>query len=569
MTEGKTAYPSIDKPWLKYYSKEHINAKLPKCKVYDYVESENRNHASEVALDYYGKTISYGRFFEATKKAAKGFLHMGIKARDVVTIIAVITPEIVYSIYGLNRIGAISNLLDPRESTEEIRDSLLKTNSTAVVALDLDYEKITEAVKGTSVKSVVFVSPADSLPIGIKGLYKMKTGKIKIAKEYYSWKRFIQEGKVQELIESPYHENECCVIVETGGTTGETKRVMLTDDNLNQSAFQLYNSPFDLKRGDVIAGIIPPFVAYGIGNGMHMPLIYGMRLLLIPLFHPDKFDEFLLKHRPNHVVGVPAFFEGLVNSKKMDNQDISFLKSLVVGADALRPELEDKLNSFLKAHNAQNNVLKGYGLTEVTAAVSACMSDDVNKLRSVGIPFSHTVISIFDPDTGKELKIGEKGEVCTTGPNTMLGYYNDEAGTKQILKKHDDGLVWLHSGDIGYMDEDGFLYINGRIKRIIIRFEGKKVFPNIVENIIEKNDMVKECCVVGTKDPNHIQGMLPMLFVVLTEEALKDKERALAKLREFCDNELPDYSRPVDIRVLDRLPLTPIGKVDYRSLEKI
>ena len=253
----------------------------------------------------------------------------------------------------------------------------------------------------------------------------------------------------------------------------------------------------------------------------------------------------------------------------MDNQDISFLKSLVVGADALRPELEDKLNSFLKAHNAQNNVLKGYGLTEVTAAVSACMSDDVNKLRSVGIPFSHTVISIFDPDTGKELKIGEKGEVCTTGPNTMLGYYNDEAGTKQILKKHDDGLVWLHSGDIGYMDEDGFLYIDGRIKRIIIRFEGKKVFPNIVENIIEKNDMVKECCVVGTKDPNHIQGMLPMLFVVLTDEALKDKENALAKLRESCDNELPDYYRPVDIRVLDRLPLTPIGKVDYRSLEKI
>lgn len=567
-TDVQTGYPSVDKPWLRYYSQEQIDAKLPQYKIFDYIYSENKNHESTAAFNYYGRKITYGQFFEATEQTAKAFLNLGVKEHDVVAIIAVSIPEVIYSFYGLNRIGAISNMIDPRTSAEGIREYLLETKTTVVVVLDVAYPKIKKAIVDTSVKSVIVVSPADSLPPAIKCAYRLTKGKVKVSKEHLLWGQFIAGSEGQKLVDSPYKEKECCVIVHTGGTTGVPKGVMLTNDNLNQSAFQLINSEFNLNRGDIWADIMPPFIAYGIGNGLHMPLIKGMEVVLVPAFDPKKYDDLMIKYNPTHIVGVPSHYENIINSKKMRHREISYLVSPVVGGDSMKPELEKKVNEFIKAHSGQNNVMKGYGMTEVSAAVSACMSDRINKIGSVGIPFAHTIISVFDTETGKELKYGEKGEVCMTGPNTMLGYYENEEETQKILRNHSDGLIWVHSGDIGYMDEDGFLYIEGRIKRIIVRHDGFKVFPSFIEDVVIRNNKVKECCAVGSPDHNHAQGMLPVVFVVLSEEGQMDKERTINELIEICESELPEYAQPRRIRIIEKLPLTPIGKIDYRSLER-
>lgn len=569
MEKKLTGYPSIDKPWLKYYSDSQIMANLPHYKAYDYVFDSNKKHLDTVAFRYFSNKITYGEFFNATESAAKSFLSIGVKEKDIVAIIAVSTPEIIYSFYGLNRIGAVSNMIDPRTSVEGIREYILEADVKTVVVLDVSYAKVLKSLEGTHVENVIVVSPADSLPAVKKTLYRLSKGKVKLEPSHLNWNVFIVNGIDQAIVEPPYRENECAVIVHTGGTSGTPKGVMLSNDNLNQSAFQLMNSAFTMARGDKWADIMPPFIAYGIGNGLHMPLIKGMEVILIPAFDPDKYDELMIKYNPTHIVGVPSHYESIITSKKMRKKDISYLVSPVVGGDSMKIELEKKVNSFIKEHHGKNNVMKGYGMTEVSAAVSACMSDKINKLGSVGIPFAHTVISIFDSETGNELKYGEKGEVCMTGPNTMLGYYKNEKETKAILRKHPDGRVWVHSGDIGYMDEDGFLFIVGRIKRIIVRHDGFKVFPSLIEEVILRNESVKECCAVGTADEEHAQGMLSVVFVVLNDAGLKNEERTKEALKKLCEADLPEYAQPMEIKIIDKLPLTPIGKVDYRALEKL
>ncbi len=570
MAERKdiTGYPSIDKPWLKYFTQEQIEADLPKYKAFDYIRNSNDGYLNTVAFEYFSHKITYGEFFTATENAAKAFLSIGVKEHDIVAIIAVSTPEIIISFYGLNRIGAIANMIDPRTSSEGIREYLLESDVRTVVVLDVAYSKILKAIEKTSVENVIVVSPADSLSAVKRTLYYLSKGKVKLNPSHFNWHSFIENGTEQPMIETPYHENECAVIVHTGGTSGTPKGVMLSNDNLNQSAFQLMNSAFNLSRGDKWADIMPPFIAYGIGNGLHMPLIMGMEVILIPAFDPNKYDELMIKYNPAHIVGVPSHYESIITSNKMKNKDISYLISPVVGGDSMKIELEKRVNAFFKSHNC-NNVMKGYGMTEVSAAVSACMSDKINKLGSVGIPFAHTIISVFDPETGEELKYGEKGEVCMTGPNTMLGYYKNEKETNAILRKHPDGKLWVHSGDIGYMDEDGFLFIVGRIKRIIVRHDGFKVFPSLIEDVILRNKQTKECCAVGTADEEHAQGMLPIVFAVLNEEGLKDTNKTKEDIKKLCEEELPEYAQPKEIRIIEKLPLTPIGKVDYRTLEKL
>lgn len=354
--------------------------------------------------------------------------------------------------------------------------------------------------------------------------------------------------------------------MHTGGTTGVPKGVMLSDDNLNKSAFQAIKSGFDFQREHTWLNIMPPFIAYGVGNGLHLPLIVGMEVILIPSFNPDEFADLLNKYHPNHMVGVPSHYGNIICNKKMQNQDLSYIIAPTVGGDAMDISLEKETNEFLAKHNCSYPACKGYGMSEVAAGVSICSSHDVNKIGSVGIPLTHTTMAIFDTTTGKELPYNEEGEICMTGPNTMVGYYNNETETNNIVKRHDDGLMWVHSGDIGYIDEDGFVFIKDRIKRVIIRHDGFKVFPSLIEKTVDRNKNVISNCAVGIADTSHSQGKLPIVFAVLKDGCNADVVKK--ELFELCQKELPEYVQPVDFVFIDKMPLTPIGKVDYRALEK-
>lgn len=343
------------------------------------------------------------------------------------------------------------------------------------------------------------------------------------------------------------------------------KGVMLSNENVNALVVQSILTGIDMKREHTWMDIMPPFIAYGIGMGLHLPLVIGMETILIPSFDAKKFDELLLKHKPIHMVGVPSYWGVIINSKKLAKKDLSYIIAPTVGGDTMDATLEKDANEFLRQHGCKYPITKGYGMTEVCAGVSGTVEKN-NELGSVGIPFVQTIISVFDPETGEELKYYEQGEICISGPNVMLEYYNNKDATNSIKRIHRDGSIWIHSGDIGYMTENGSLYIVDRVKKMIVRYDGFKVFPSLIEKVVSSHDLVASCCAVGMIDKEHAQGKLPIAFVVLNDGCETSLVRG--ELMELCKKELPEYAQPVDFLFVDEMPLTPIGKIDYRQLEK-
>ncbi len=569
MKKSENCYPSKDRPWLRFYKEKNLKAELPKCTIYDFVWNNNKDHQENIALNYFDKEFTYQQLFEGIEKAASAFTALGVKKGDIIIMATVTLPETIYSLYALNQLGAIPNMVDPRTSVDGIKEYIEEVNAKFLLCIDAAYPKIEQAVKGTTVEKVIISSPSDSLPRMKKTLYKIfKQEKHEYASNCLLWKDFIKQGEGTKAAKVSYTPNSCCVIVHTGGTTGMPKGVMLTNDNMNASVVQGDNSGFYLRREHKWLGVMPPFIAYGIGNGLHLPLAIGMTLILIPAFNPNEYDKLLLKYKPNHIAGVPSHYNSIMKSKKLKNADLSFIVSPIVGGDGTQPDFEKKISAFLTSHNCQSPLIKGYGMTEITAAVCATARREFNKPGSVGIPFTHSIMAVFDPDTGKELPVNKSGEICMVSPNIMLGYYNNKKATDEILRRHDDGMLWLHSGDLGHIDEYGCVFIEGRIKRMVVRFDGFKVFPPFIENVIMRNPCVKAVCSVGTKDKAHSQGQLPVAYIVLNDDVEKDQDTIKQELKELCAEELPEYAQPIDFFFVSTLPLTSIGKVDYRELEK-
>jgi long-chain acyl-CoA synthetase len=295
-----------------------------------------------------------------------------------------------------------------------------------------------------------------------------------------------------------------------------------------------------------------------------MPLSIGLTMVLIPNFQPHKMGKLVKKFRPQHMISVPAFYEILMESDEVKNLDLSFLITMGSGGDTMNEGLEAKLHAFMKEHNMHRPLAQGYGMSELSAAVSFC-AEDVYKPGSVGIPSLTTTVGIFKPDTFEELGLLEEGEICVKGPSVMKGYYNNQKETDNVMRRHPDGDYWIHSGDIGYLDEDGFLYVNGRIKRMITRFDGHKIFPVSIETLVSEHPNVRNCCVIGITDKTHGQGNVPLALVTLTD---CDKDAVLREIFATCDRELEERGKPVAIIGVDDIPLTGMGKNDYRTLEK-
>lgn len=566
MQEQKlTGYPSIDKPWLKYYSEEAINAPLPECTIYEYLWENNKDHLDDIAIIYFNRKITYGELFRNIDKTAAAFAALGVKQGDVIAVLSVTIPEVIYSVYALNKIGAVSNMIDPRTNTERIKIYLDNSNTKHIVAIDKCLSKITELQKMGFTGSVITISPKDSLPTIIKIAYSFKNRNVKNAIGI-SWQKFIQSGKDVAVKRSIYQKGNAATIVYTGGTTGIPKGAMLSDDTLNLIALQYRLLVANYYRSQNFLDIMPPFIAYGITCGIHMPLVLGLNNVLVPLFDPKKFDDLIIKYKPSHFLGVPTHYETLAKSSKMVGYDLSFLESAGAGGDAFNVKMEMEINGFLRSHNSKYDIAKGYGMTEVGSAAVTCQGK-INKLGSVGIPHCKTTVSVFEPGTDKELSYNQEGEICISTPAMMVGYIANESETKNVLKKHADGSVWIHSNDIGYMDEDGFIYIKGRLKRMIIRPDGHNVFPVAIENVILEHEAVEGCAVVGKTDKTHSSGEWPVAFVVL-KSGFKENKSVLTEIKELCDRKIPPRDTATEFYAIEKLPLTEIGKIDYRALEK-
>ena len=567
MTTQNPVYASQAKPWLKYYDQKFIDQTLPALSAFEYVCQRSKNHLNDTALDYYGRKFAYADLIVNVKKTAAALRGAGVKKGDIITVVSIMTPEIIALFYAADMMGATLNLVDPRYSVEGIREYIEEVDSHLLVCLNVVYERCRQAAKRTNVEKVIVLSPADSLPPVMAVGYKLTTpDKNKYASNVIRWKQFIKGGEGQSTAAEPYDPDHACVVVHTGGTTGSPKGVMLTDDCFNGIALQFQAYPKLFHRGQKLMNIMPPFIAYGFACGIHLPLVLGFTVVIIPNLDPDKLGSLVLKYKPEHMFGVPAHYQQLASDPKLRDKDLSFIINYAAGGDSLSRGAEQTVNDFLAAHGARYPIAKGYGMTEVSSAATVAAGLD-NKPGSVGIPMVNTVVAAFEPGTDQELPIGQRGELCISGPCLMKGYYNKPEETAILLRRHPDGRVWAHTGDMGYLDEDGFVFLDSRIKRMIIRHDGFKVFPSMIENVVSRHPAVHQCSVVGCADKDHTQGRLPFVYIVLKADTTAKKKQVIRELERMCAEELPEYVQPVAYKFISSMPMTPVGKVDYRQLE--
>lgn len=558
----------LNAPWKKYYTKEELNIHVPDLSIYQMLESEAKNRLSLIAIEYMGKNITYKHFLQLIDKCARSFLQLGITEGDVVTICMPNTPESLISFYAINKIGAIANMIHPLSSEEEIKHYLKETNSCAFVMIDVCYEKVRNVMDDTSVKKTIVVSARNSMPFLLGMGYLVTQGyKIKKPKHndrYIYWNEFLLKGYLyRNEIEVKSNSKTPAVILHSGGTTGNPKGILLSSYNFNALVEQVKIILKDLGPGDSILDILPNFHGFGLGVSMHVPLCLGVKLILIPQFNAKKLDELIVKYRPTVLTGVPTLYEAMMNNSGMKHVSLSCLKYVISGGDSLTEAMFKKINTFLEEHGARVKVFQGYGMTESLAA-TALSHGDAYREGSIGIPFPGNYFKMVYPGTQDEVAQGEDGEICVSGPTVMIGYLNNEKETNEVLQLHKDKHIWLHTGDIGCMDENGILYFKQRLKRMIIT-SGYNVYPQHIENVIEEHEAVLNCTVVGIPHPYKVE--VAKAYIVLKEE-YKAKRNVKKSIEEHCKKNLAKYSIPYEYEYREALPKTLLGKVNYRELEK-
>ena len=576
-----TAYLSIDKPWLKYYSEAALEAIVPRMTAYQYMCYrcyENDDNLNNAAISYFGKKISFKEYISKIDDTARSLYNLGIGKGDIITVMSVCNPEIEILLYALNKLGAVMNLIDVRSDYKQIKKYISEVKSDTVFVMDNFLPEFDKAMKDDEVDSlverVITISPFNSVAFPFNKIASSKDRRnkkefykiidnIKKNSKYMSWNEMLNTPIYRYSMYPGYEENTLAVLVHTGGTTGIPKTVKLSNENLNAMAVQYKVLDTGYNKGDTFLNDIVPFVAYGIAVTIHMPMCLGLTNIIAPILSPEEFTDSMIKYKPNHMATIPSYVNDFINNKKASKMDWSCIKHVGIGGDSFSLEKEIEFNDFLKNHGSTAVAEKGYGMTELSSSATSCMGK-VNKLTSLGIPLPMNNMGIFDEE-GNELEYNKEGEICICGKTQMMGYLNNLEEENNVIKTHADGVKWVHSGDLGIVDEDGFLYLKGRIKRMIIH-GGFKLYPQLMEGVISKNPNIDNCCVITI--PSKEFGSSPEAHVVLKENKIEEWKRIKEELIELCKEELPDYSQPVDYIVEEELPLTVVGKVDYKKLER-
>ena len=574
-----TGYASIDKPWLAQHAEEGIRIKSPKKTAYREVKDSNQNNLDGTAINFYGFKTTYKELFEEIDKAAASFKKLGIKEGDYVTFCMPALPQTTFAFYALNKIGAVANFVDLRTNKENIRNHINNTDSKVLITFHDTLEKCEEIFSSSNCHTIVDVKVSDSLPTRLKVLsnLKNKSYKEKHLKTTISWGEFLKLGKNTKTREIPYQKDKPAGIVYTGGTTGEPKGAVLTNDNINNMKTQYLATGMDLQKNDIFMNIMPPFISYGFVMGLHFPIDFGFEDLLIPKFNPKEMGDLLEKYRPNFVIGIPSHFEFMMNDEKLKDADLSYIKISASGGDAMNPIKEKEISDFLLSHGAKTKIKIGYGMTENSSTTNTELNDETTKEGSTGFPLCKNVETIID-ENGIEKRIASlrdingvdhydnKGELIINSPTMVKGYYNREDEDKKAFVFDITGQRWIKSGDNAKIDEDGRVWIIGRNKDMFIRPDGHNVWPIIIENVINQSPIVEDSCVVGLKSIHNDAGEIPTAFVVLRDKSY-DKKKAAEEIKEYQSHILPERDGAIDIRFIDELPLTSVGKVDKNKLK--
>ena len=555
-----------DAKWFKYYGNVPRTLNYSDISMYDMIKSTGEKYPSLIAYDFMGKSVSYAEFIKEIDTCAKALAAQGVKENDAVTICLPNVPQAIIMFYALNKIGAVASMVHPLSAENEIAFFVNESRSTVAVTLSQFYEKFATIKEKTSLKKLIVSKIGEALP-PVKGfMYKFIGHEPKVADEPWviSWSKFLNGAKdFNEEITFCGNGETSAAILFSGGTTGTSKGILLTNLNFNALAMQTEAAAECLFPGGTMLSIMPVFHGFGLGVGIHTILSFGGRCVLIPRLNVAEFASLFKKYRPNYMAGVPTLFEAMLRNKDMQKADLSCLKGLFSGGDSLSIELKKKIDAFLKERGATIQVREGYGTTECVTA-SCLTPSEYYREGSIGIPFPDTYYKIVVPNTNEEAGVKEFGEICITGPTLMKEYINNPKETGQTLRMHEDGRTYLHTGDLGYMDEDGFIYFVQRLKRMIIS-SGYNIYPSQIENVIDSHEDVMFSTVIGVKDDYKMQRV--KAFIVL-KPGVEPTEEVKASVKAHCEKNIAKYALPSEYEYRNELPKTLVGKVAYRELEK-
>ena len=560
---------SASAPWLAYYGNTPASLDYPHLTMYQMLSQTAAKYPDQTAYVFMGKETSYTDFMKRIEAAAKGLVNLGIRKGDKVTICMANTPQALDCFYALNRIGAIPNMIHPLSAAKEIAFYLNFSKSKAILTLDQFYYKVAEILPELENPTEILIAKvAEELPFPLNALYPLtKSARAvrKLPKKGYTlWYDMVKAGKDAILPPDDGRFEDCGAILYSGGTTGTTKGIMLSNLNFNALGLQtIAASGYGTIAGMKMLSVMPVFHGFGLGIGIHTALIGGATCILIPQFSIKTYAETLVKQKPNLIPGVPTLFEALLRAEDLKGQDLSFLKGIFSGGDSLSPELKKKVDAFLKDHGCAEQIREGYGTTECVTA-SCLTPKDYARSGSIGVPFPDTYYKIVVPGTMEEVAPNTEGEICISGPTVMMGYMDNPDETANTLRRHYDGRIWLHTGDLGHMDLDGFVYFRQRIKRMLVS-SGYNVYPSQLENIIDGHEKVLLSCVIGVKDA--YRGQKIKAYVV-PMPGIEPTEELKAELLEYCSGHIAKYAMPREIEFRKELPKTLVGKVAYRVLEE-
>ena len=543
-----------------------MELEYPNISIFELVKRASNKYSNNIAYNYFGNICNYKDFIKKVEECAKSLKQLGIKQNDVITICMPNTPEAIIAFYAINMIGAIANMIHPLSAENEIKYYLNVSNSIMLITIDIAWNKIKNILKDTKIEKSVVLSVKESMPFILGIGYSLTKGRKIKDPEFndvcLNWKDFIAVGKSYTDELNANLDGTCrAVILYTGGTTGLPKGIVLSNLNFNAIAMQGFKACGCLKEGYSFLAIMPIFHGFGLGICIHTTLYFGGTAIILPQFNGKTFHKLLIKYKPNILGGVPTLYEALLKNKKMKNVDLSFIKCAVSGGDSLSVSLKHKIDAFLEEHNAKIEIREGYGLTECVTG-SCLIPEKIYKENSIGLPYPDMHFKIVKPNTDILLPYGEVGEIVLTGPSVMIEYLNDIEETNKTLQKHEDGLTWLHTGDLGYMDEEGFVYFKQRLKRMIVS-SGYNIYPQYIENIIDSHPDVLMSTVIGIDHPYKKQ--VPKAYIVLKNN-IKPTEEIKTRIYEHCEKNIAKYSMPCEIEYRESLPKTLVGKIDYNNL---
>lgn len=554
--------PSVEKPWLKFYTEEELAKQPVKATIFERIYKNNKNHMGNIAINYFGSKISYGSMFENIEKCKNALVNYGVKQGDKVALLMTSTPELVYTVLAICRIGAVANLISPLFSEKQIINRTNETDADIMFVLDAFYGKISNVTEQICIKNYVIVETANSMPITTKLLVSKKLNKhIKYNQKILKWKDFISEN-LKETQDYQYISNYPCIMVYSSGSTGASKGIVLTHDGINATVSHYTDTNFSYKREDTFLQIVPVWFSTGIILSILMPLCLGLTVVLEPIFSGETFSRDIRKYKPNLTLAATSLWLYVLADSKMQKADLSKFSYPITGGEQILSETEKRINNFLQSHGCKAPLIKGYGMCELGSTITSS-SPVHSKSGSVGYPIKNVIVGAFN-EKYEEVGYYERGEICVLSPARMKEYFKNPESTEEFFFTDMYGNRWGKTGDIGYIDKDGDVYISGRSTDAFISIKGNKIYNFDIETTIRDNCNIKDCEVIGYNKGNH---EVPVAYLIINDNYNGSKEKLLTEIHETNKKKLDTEHIPAGYKFVNSFPIKNNGKRDMDAIK--